>query len=88
MSRRRAEDTVRVYAEPAQPAARRRGPELPSDRLLKVVGPKVVGGASRGEFVTMSLTDGQLDALIKGGHVVTAESEPAIEAATEEEYDG
>jgi hypothetical protein len=62
-------------AEPAQVFAPnpvvgvRRGRPEPYDRYLKVVGPKEVGGVRAPGWVVMSLTDGQLEALIAGGHV-------------------
>jgi hypothetical protein len=51
--------------EPGQRAGR---PE-PSTRHLKVVGPKEVGGVLAPGWLSMELTDSQLEALIAGGHV-------------------
>lgn len=47
----------------------RRGRPGPTDRDLRVVGPKEVGGVRKPGRVTMSLTEDQLSALIAGGHV-------------------
>ncbi len=46
--------------------------EEPRDREFEVTGPKVVGGKSRGERVTLCLTDAQEYALIQAGHVKPA----------------
>lgn len=40
------------------------------DRRIRVVGPHTVYDTPPGEVATVSLTNGQLDALIKAGHVV------------------
>lgn len=48
---------------------RRAGRPAPYDRYLKVIGPKEVGGVRAPGWVVMSLTDGQLAALVAGGHV-------------------
>lgn len=70
----------------------RQGRLEPYTRYLKVVGPKEVGGVMAPGWVTMNLTDPELEALIWGGHVVdypagagwgsddTPESEPGAEA--------
>lgn len=47
----------------------RRGPEQPTDREYRVVGPKAVGGVPAPGTVTLCLTDGQAQALESGGHV-------------------
>lgn len=46
--------------------------EEPREREYEVTGPKVVGGKTRGESVTLSLTDEQEHALILAGHVKPA----------------
>jgi hypothetical protein len=45
------------------------GPEEPTERTLRVTGPKEVGGVAPGGRVVMSLTDGQYEALRRGHHV-------------------
>lgn len=49
--------------------APRRGPEQPTERSYRVVGPKAVGGVLRPGTVVLSLTDAQAEALEAGGHV-------------------
>lgn len=50
-------------------AAPREGRPRPSERRLRVVGPKEVGGVRAPGWLVMSLTGPQLDALLAGGHV-------------------
>ena len=45
------------------------GPEKPTERELKVTGPKEVGGVAPGGRVVMTLTDGQYEALRRSHHV-------------------
>ena len=67
-----------IQDRPADPAPGRslRSREEPTDRNYMVVGPRDVGGKSKGEQVTLCLTDAQEQALIEAGHV-----EPAKEPA-------
>jgi hypothetical protein len=52
------------------PAPRvREGRQGPTERHLKVVGPKEVGGVRAPGWVVMELTDAQLNALLAGSHV-------------------
>lgn len=76
-------------AAPAQPkdgfppnpvVARKSGPEQPTDRTYRVVGPKAVGGVLAPGTVVLSLTDGQAEALESGGHV-----EPYVPDADQDE---
>lgn len=67
-----------IQDRPADPAPGRslRAREEPTDRAYVVIGPREVGGKSKGEQVTLCLTDAQEQALIEAGHV-----EPAKESA-------
>lgn len=59
----------------------------PTERNYEVIGPKAVGGKTRGERVTLALTDAQERALIEGGHVRPASDRPSV-ADKEEASDG
>lgn len=77
-----------IQDRPADPPRRSlRSPrEEPRDREYVVTGPKVVGGKSRGERVTLCLTDAQEYALIQAGHVEPAPevNRPPLAAKNEE----
>jgi hypothetical protein len=45
------------------------GPEQPTERTLRVTGPREVGGVAPGGRVVMTLTDGQYEALRRSHHV-------------------
>lgn len=73
-----APNPLPIQDRPADPPPGRslRSREEPTDRKFVVVGPREVGGANKGEQVTLCLTDAQEQALIEAGHV-----EPATETA-------
>lgn len=78
-ARAQQRDAVPAPDSPPNPvAAATRGPEQPTDRSYRVVGPKAVGGVLKPGTVVLSLTDGQAAALEAGGHVepYTPEDEP------------
>lgn len=60
-----------IQDRPADPSLGRSLParEEPTDRLYEVIGPREVGGKSKGEQVTLCLTDAAEHALIEAGHV-------------------
>lgn len=61
----------------------------PTERNYEVIGPKAVGGKTKGERVTLALTDAQERALIEAGHVKPApEMDRPSVADKEEASDG
>ncbi|QES45267.1 hypothetical protein DEJ49_33555 [Streptomyces venezuelae] len=52
--------------------------EVEKPREFEVIGPKVVGGKTRGERVTLALTDAQERALIEAGHVRPVSDRPSL----------
>jgi hypothetical protein len=62
--------------------------EEPAERDYEVIGPKTVGGKTRGERVTLALTHAQERALIEAGHVKPAAVERPSLADKEEASDG
>lgn len=60
-----------IQDRPADPVPGRSLParEEPTDRTYEVIGPREVGGKSKGEQVILCLTDAAEQALIEAGHV-------------------
>lgn len=60
-----------IQDRPADPSPGRSllSREEPTDREYVVIGPREVGGKSKGEQVTLCLTDAAERALIEAGHV-------------------
>ena len=83
MSRARSRPTPQplpVHDRPASvPRRSLRIPrEEPTERHYVVIGPKAVGGKTRGERVTLALTDAQERALIEAGHVRPVTDRPSV----------
>lgn len=77
-----------IQDRPADPPPRRSlraGREEPTDREFEVIGPREVGGKSRGEQVVLCLTDAQQDALIEAGHIAPVTSPARLSVAAEKE---
>lgn len=60
------------YTTHAPPAAQPQRAAEPVKRAYKVVGPREVFGAHKGETVELALTEGEETALIEAGHLVRA----------------
>lgn len=64
------------FLRQAPPGRQPERPEEPRDRTYVVVGPREVGGKTKGEEVTLCLTDAAEAALIEAGHIEPVKEVP------------
>ncbi|MGW6790058.1 hypothetical protein [Streptomyces chartreusis] len=64
------------FLRAAPPGRQPERPEEARDRTYVVVGPREVGGKTKGEEVTLCLTDAAEAALIEAGHVEPVKEAP------------